>query len=120
MVDQDQDENLWDDELIAKGNYYLKQAANWNLLSKYYLEAEIAYWHTVKTDTKDKWENILQLYNHLLQLEYSPIAALNRTFALSKAKSKQIALIEAEKLNLSGNHFYFIFCLENFIKAPII
>ena len=105
---QDQDENLWNDELILKGNYFLQQASNWNILSKYYLEAGIAYWHTIKVDTIDKWENILQLYNQLLQLEYSPMAALNRTFALSKAKSKQIALIEAEKLNLSDNHFYYI------------
>lgn len=33
---------------------------------------------------REKWENILQLYNLLLQLEYSPIVALNRIFALSK------------------------------------
>jgi RNA polymerase sigma factor (sigma-70 family) len=105
---QDQDEKLWNAELISKGNYYLKQASQWNIVSKYYLEAGIAYWHTVKADTKDKWENILQLYNHLLQLEYSPIAALNRTFALSKANSKEEAIIEAEKLNLSDNHFYYI------------
>lgn len=111
---QDQDENLWNDELILKGNYFLKQASNWNILSKYYLEARIAYWHTIKVDTIDKWENILQLYNHLLQLEYSPIAALNRTFALSKAKSNQIALAEAEKLNLTDNHFYYILLGELF------
>jgi RNA polymerase sigma-70 factor (ECF subfamily) len=104
----DQDENLWNDELILKGNYFLKQASNWNIVSKYYLEASIAYWHTNKQDTIDKWENILQLYNHLLQFEYSPIVALNRTFALSKARSKKIALVEAEKLNLSDNHFYHI------------
>jgi RNA polymerase sigma factor (sigma-70 family) len=105
---QDQDENLWNNELILKGNYFLKKASSWNLVSKYYLEAGIAYWHTIKGDTIDKWEHILQLYNQLLQLEYSPIAALNRTFALSKAKGKQIALIEAEKLNLSDNHFYYL------------
>lgn len=105
---QDQDENLWNDELILKGNYYLQQASNWDIVSKYYLEASIAYWHTIKEDTKEKWENILQLYNHLLQLEYSPIAALNRTFALSKARNKETALVEAEKLNLTNNHFYHI------------
>lgn len=105
---QDQDENLWNNELISKGNYFLIQASNWKTQSKYYLEAKIAYWHTIKEDTINKWENILELYNHLLQLEYSPIAALNRTFALSKAKSKEIAFIEAEKLNLSDNHFYYI------------
>jgi len=49
----------------------------------------------------------LQLYNRLLQIEYSPVAALNRTFALSKANGKQEAIIEAEKLNLISNHFYF-------------
>ena len=42
-----------------------------------------------------------------MQIEYSPIAALNRTYALSKANGKTEAIIEAEKLNLTGNHFYF-------------
>lgn len=105
---QDQDENLWNNELISKGNYFLKQASNWNVLSKFYLEASIAYWHTIKADTNNKWENILALYNHLLQLEYSPIAALNRTYALSKVKCKEVAINEAERLNLKDNHFYYI------------
>ena len=49
----------------------------------------------------------MQLYNRLLQIEYSPIAALNRTYALSKANGKHVAIIEAEKLNLVSNHYYF-------------
>jgi RNA polymerase sigma-70 factor (ECF subfamily) len=104
---EDQDETLWDQELIAKGTYYLHQSSQGNKISKYHLEATIAYWSTQKADTKEKWENILQLYNRLLQFEYSPVAALNRTYALSKANGKQEAIIEAEKLNLTGNHFYF-------------
>jgi RNA polymerase sigma factor (sigma-70 family) len=103
----EQDESLWNQELIMKGIYFLHEASKGNEISKYHIEASIAYWHTIKTDTKKKWENILQLYNKLLQIEYSPIAALNRTYALSKANSKQEAIIEAEKLNLSDNHFYF-------------
>ena len=35
------------------------------------------------------------------------IAALNRTYALSKTYSKQEAIADAEKLNLADNHFYF-------------
>jgi len=105
---QDQDESLWDQELIIKGIYFLHEASKGNEISKYHIEASIAYWHTIKSDTKEKWENILQLYNQLLVLEYSPIAALNRTYALSKANSKEKAIKEAEKLNLSGNHFYFV------------
>jgi RNA polymerase sigma-70 factor (ECF subfamily) len=104
---QDQDESLWNQELIIKGVYFLHEASKGNEISKYHIEASIAYWHTIKSDTKEKWENILQLYNKLLQIEYSPIAALNRTYVLSKANSKQEAIIEAEKLNLPGNHFYF-------------
>jgi len=103
----EQDESLWNQELIIKGVYFLHEASKGNEISKYHIEASIAYWHTIKSDIKEKWENILQLYNKLLQIEYSPIAALNRTYALSKANSKQEAIAEAEKLNLSGNHFYF-------------
>lgn len=103
---QDQNENLWNAELILQGQYFLNQASVGNKLSKYHLEAGIAYWHTLKQDTDEKWENILQLYNKLLQLEYSPMAALNRTYALSKANGKKEAIIAAEKLNLNNNHLY--------------
>jgi RNA polymerase sigma-70 factor (ECF subfamily) len=103
---QDQDTGLWNEELINKGMYYLSQASQGNEISKYHLEANIAYWHTVKEDTDEKWEGILQLYNQLLQVEYSPMAALNRTYALSKANGKPEAIIAAEKLKLVDNHLY--------------
>ncbi|MDN3655225.1 sigma-70 family RNA polymerase sigma factor [Ferruginibacter paludis] len=104
----DQNETLWDYELISKGGYFLHRASTGNDLSKYHIEASIAYWHTIKTDTEEKWEHILQLFNQLLQINYSPIAALNRTYALSRARSKAEAIKEAEKLVLPGNHFYFV------------
>ena len=103
----EQDETLWDQELIMKGIYFLHESSKGNEISKYHIEASIAYWHTIKSDTKEKWENILQLYNKLLQIEYSPVAALNRTYALSKVKGKREAIGEAEKLDLASNHFYF-------------
>ena len=104
---EEQDTSLWDSDLISKGVYFFNCSAGGSRISKYHLEAAIAFWHTQKKDTKEKWENILQLYNQLLQIEYSPVAALNRTYALSKANGKEEAIIEAEKLNLTGNHFYF-------------
>jgi predicted RNA polymerase sigma factor len=103
----DQDDKLWDKDLIAKGIYYFRRAASGDILSKYHLEAGIAYWNTQKADTMEKWENILQLYNRLLQVAYSPVAALNRTYALSKANSIEEAIVEAEKLKLENNRFYF-------------
>lgn len=104
---QDQDQSLWNQELIDKGTYFLSKSSIGNTLSKYHLEAGIAYWHTKKEDTVEKWEHILELYNNLIILEYSPIVALNRTYALSKVKSKEEAITEAEKLNLTDNHFYY-------------
>ena len=103
----DQDESLWNQELITRGAYHLHQSSTGTHLTKYHLEAAIAYWHTQKEDTKEKWDNILQLYNKLLQIKYSPIAALNRTYALAKADSNEVAIIEAEKLNLTSNHLYY-------------
>lgn len=103
----DQDETLWNYELITKGAYFLQLASQGNKISKYHLEANIAYWHTDKADSMEKWESILQRYDQLLQIEYSPIAALNRTYALSKVKGKKEAIAEAEKINLADNHFYF-------------
>lgn len=47
------------------------------------------------------------MYNNLIILEYSPIVALNRTYALSKAIGKKEAIVEAEKLQLTDNHFYY-------------
>ncbi|MFT4023156.1 MAG: sigma-70 family RNA polymerase sigma factor [Flavihumibacter sp.] len=102
----DQDRSLWNDDLIARGNYYLVKSASGPMVSRYHLEASIAYWHCKKNDGADKWENILQLYNRLLQLEHSPVIALNRVYALSKTRGKEKAIAEAVKLELGDYHFY--------------
>jgi predicted RNA polymerase sigma factor len=104
---EEQDESLWNQELIIRGEEYLNRASVGTKLSRYHLEAGIAFWHTQTKDSPEKWETILQYYNRLLQLEYSPVAALNRTYALSKARSKQEAIAEAENLKLTDNHLYF-------------
>jgi RNA polymerase sigma-70 factor (ECF subfamily) len=103
----DQDESLWNQDLIAQGAYFLHQASTGNQLSRYHLEATIAYWHTVKTGSTEKWATILQLYNQLLLLAYSPIAALNRIYALWKVEGSGPAIAEAEKLPLTGNPYYY-------------
>jgi RNA polymerase sigma-70 factor (ECF subfamily) len=103
---EEQDKALWDKSLVQQGEYFLQQSSQGSRLSKYHLEAGIAYWHTFKEDSKEKWENILQLYNQLLMLEYSPVIALNRTYALSKANGVDEAIAEAEKLQLTQSHLY--------------
>ncbi|MGO4290873.1 RNA polymerase sigma factor [Chitinophaga sp. RAB17] len=105
---EEQNEALWDQALINQGQHFLALSAQGDEVSSYHLEARIAYWHCIKEDTPEKWEDILQLYNDLLMINYSPSVALNRTFALYKANGKKAALVEAEKLKLENNHFYFL------------
>ncbi len=116
---EQQDSGLWDTELIRRGNAFFVQAcaaggvsgggsgrSSGGEVSRYHLEAAIAWWHTHSAPDQEKWEQILRLYNQLLMLEYSPMAALNRAYAYSRVYGKERAIPEAEKLNLSGNLFY--------------
>jgi len=103
-----QDKSLWDDELIRQGNHFLNQAAQGNEVSTYHLEAGIAGWHCEKEDSVEKWQQILNLYNQLLHINYSPGAALNRIYALYKVAGAEAAIPAAEQLALTNTHFYFV------------
>jgi RNA polymerase sigma factor (sigma-70 family) len=106
----------WNQELIEKGIYYLTLSSSDAPLSKYLLEAMIAYWHTQNVgNEKEKWDNILQLYNRLLQKQYSPIIALNRTYALSRVFGNREALKEALKIKLENNPLYHSLLSELYI-----
>ena len=110
LLYNEQDRAHWDQELIKKGQQYLNLSAKGKLVSKYHLEASIAFWHTQEQD--GKWDHILMLYNKLLTIEYSPLIAMNRSFALAKADSPKKAIEAALKLNLQDNTHYFCLLAE--------
>ncbi|MCP9767107.1 sigma-70 family RNA polymerase sigma factor [Lacihabitans sp. LS3-19] len=110
---EDQDISLWNQDLINKGMYHLHKSSVGQKASKYHLEASLAYWMTVKSD--EKWNTVLQLYNQLLILEYSPIAALNRTFAFSKVYGNEKAIEEAQKIKLENSPYYFSLLAELYL-----
>ena len=112
---EEQDTSLWDRELIARGHLYLNKAATGRSASKYHFEAAIAYWHTMKSE--EKWDKILQLYNQLLVIEYSPSAALNRTYAYAKVYGKPAAIDEALKLNVNNKYLYH--CLLGYLYTGV-
>jgi RNA polymerase sigma factor (sigma-70 family) len=101
---EEQDKSRWDQELIDKGNYFLVHACSGQEISRYHLEASIAYWHAAGAE--NKWEHILQLYNQLILVEYSPITALNRTFAYARVYGNAKAIAEAEKIDLKEHNQY--------------
>ncbi|MEL7002026.1 MAG: sigma-70 family RNA polymerase sigma factor [Bacteroidota bacterium] len=110
LLYHEQDRTKWNKDLIKKGQKYLSLCAAGNIVSKYHIEAAIAFWHT--EDAPEKWNNILQLYNKLLTIEYSPIIAMNRTYALALANSVDDAIAEAHKLDLKNHHHYFCLLAE--------
>jgi len=112
---EQQNRDLWDKDLIKQGIHYLNLSAHGNELSTYHLEARIASWHCINEDSytanltgREKWDDILQLYDKLIKINYSPSVLLNRIYALYRVKGEQSALSEAEKLNFENNHFYFL------------
>ncbi|HET9277216.1 MAG TPA: DUF6596 domain-containing protein, partial [Flavitalea sp.] len=111
----EQNKDLWDQSLINQGWHFLDLSAEGNEITSYHLEARIASWHCVKEDSKEKWDDILRLYDQLLLINYSPSVALHRIFALYKAndgmpdnQARRTALHEAEKLQFENTHFYFL------------
>jgi Predicted RNA polymerase sigma factor containing a TPR repeat domain len=112
---EQQDTSLWSRELIDKGNYYLVQACTGNQVSKYHIEAGIAYWHT--TPGANKWRHILHLYNQLVVMEYSPVIALNRTFAFAKVYGYEAGIREAERLRLEEHSGWY--ALLGYLYADI-
>ncbi len=91
--------------IYGAGGFVGKAGNGSSEISKYHLEAAIAYWHTTPTD-QNKWQHILHLYNQLIIIEYSPITTLNRAFSFSKVYGNKKAIIETEKLNLIDNEYY--------------
>jgi RNA polymerase sigma-70 factor (ECF subfamily) len=115
LYDQQQAE-LWDKELVGQGMYFLDLSAQGRRLTTYHLEAKIAFWHCIKEDTDEKWTDILNLYDQLLEINYSPVVALNRIFAVYKVRGPAAALAEAEKLGPPGGHLYFLLLAELYSK----
>ena len=80
-----QDRSKWNRALIEKGIQHLEAAAVDDTLSKYHLEAGIAYEHAKATAYElTNWNNILQCYNLLCKFYPSPVVELNRAIIIGE------------------------------------
>jgi len=120
---KDQDRNLWNQDLINKGIFYLNKGVENGVISIYHILAAISANHCIAPEFEQtNWEEILSLYDSLLKITDSPLIRLNRSVALSKAKGYAIAITELEQLKLNtniGTHHLFHstiaeFYIENF------
>ncbi len=89
----EQDRAAWNGPMIAEGLRHLDASARGPEVTAYHLQAGIAAAHAVApTYAATDWVEIVSLYDALLDLEPSPIVALNRAIALSRAQGAATGL----------------------------
>lgn len=89
----EQDRSCWDRRLIDIGFRYLDEAGVPGALAQYHLEAAIAAEHCVAESFEDTdWKSILVLYDLLLQVQPSPIIALNRAIVVGQIEGPDAGL----------------------------
>jgi len=90
---------LWDRELIQRGLHHLEQSARGEELSEYHLQAGIAACHAVApNDAATDWKSILGYYDGLMEINHSPVVALNRAVALAMIAGPQAGIKELERI----------------------
>lgn len=91
----EQDRSLWDQALVAEGLRLLDRSATGPALTPYHVEAAIAAHHAEASSLKEtNWRAIVSLYDALMELQPSPIVALNRAIAVAQLEGPERGLEE--------------------------
>lgn len=99
----EQDRSAWDQSMIQRGIRCLGLAASGDKLSEYHLEAGIAACHSTAADeASTDWPRILSLYDRLVEMTGSPIAALNRAVAVARVSGPGAGLEALTELSGKG------------------
>jgi RNA polymerase sigma factor (sigma-70 family) len=90
---KEQDRTRWDKSMIAGGMFHIAQSAAGDELSEYHLQAGIAACHCAAKDyDSTDWQQILSLYDRLIEFDQSPVVALNRAVALANLRGPKAGL----------------------------
>lgn len=119
---EDQDRSLWDKTMIAQGFWYLSQCAAGDELSEYHLQAGIAACHCTAAEyASTDWPQILSLYDRLIELDGSPVVALNRAVALAQVRGPQagIEAVEAIQDPESLESYYLLYAVLAEFEAQL-
>ncbi|HVP20034.1 MAG TPA: RNA polymerase sigma factor [Spirochaetia bacterium] len=95
---EDQDRSLWNRELIAEGIGLVHRALSSGRFGSYTLQAAIAAVHAVAPSVEaTDWDQIVRLYDMLLETGPSPVVELNRAIAVAMrdGPTAGLALVDA-------------------------
>ena len=111
---KEQDRSTWNQEMIARGMSHLSKSAAGDEITTYHLQAGIAACHCAVRDYESTdWPRILSLYDQLLELDDSPVIALNRAVAVANVHGPK-AGIEAVGAIQNGsqlNSYYLLYAV---------
>ncbi|MGW6198699.1 RNA polymerase sigma factor [Kribbella sp. NPDC055110] len=104
---RDQNRDLWDHALIDEGHALVRRCLRRNQPGPYQLQAAINAVHAdAATPDATDWRQILQLYDHLLTLDPTPVVALNRAVAVAEVEGPAAALTLVEALPLDTYYLF--------------
>jgi RNA polymerase sigma-70 factor (ECF subfamily) len=119
---EEQDRSSWDKAMIARGMFYLAQSAAGDHISEYHLQAGIAACHCAAKDYDGTdWSQILSLYDQLIQIDDSPVVALNRAVAMAQVRGPRagIEAVEAIHHRQSLESYYLLYAVLAEFKSQV-
>lgn len=97
---EEQDRSQWDQPMIARGMYQLLQSAAGEEASAYHFQAAITACHCAAQDySSTDWPRILSFYDRLVELDDSPIVALNRAVAVANVQGPRAGIKAVEAIH---------------------
>ena len=103
----EQDRSLWNQALVSEGQALVRQCLRRNAPGSYQIQAAINAVHSDAPNAEaTDWGQILQLYDRLLSIAPSPVAALNRAVAVAEVEGPEAALSLVDELELESYHLY--------------
>ncbi|MFF9134314.1 RNA polymerase sigma factor [Streptomyces sp. NPDC014776] len=101
----EQDRSRWDRALVVEGQELVRRCLRRGRPGPYQIQAAINAVHSDAPTAQDTdWDQILQLYDHLMALAPSPVVALNRAVAVAETEGPGPALALVDALDLDGYH----------------
>jgi predicted RNA polymerase sigma factor len=95
----EQDSAKWDAQMIDEAEALLIRASKLGIVGRYQLESAIQSAHVARRLTGHaNWTQVVQLYDALLRLTHSPIAAINRALAIAEWTCARTGLDAIEEL----------------------
>lgn len=99
----DQDPRLWDHDLAEEGRELVRRCLRRNRPGPYQIQAAI---NAVHSEPPTDWRQVLALYDQLMAVAPSPVAALNRAVALAEVSGPREALALVDTLNLDRYYLF--------------